>query len=91
MMGFITTAISNYMQSRAAGDFRDDSSQLLPKIESGLKRWAAHILLTTSINIGTALPDQTPGRDFDVPADHFYNLELVVATLNRTRIWVREF
>ena len=88
MMKTVTNGISKYMFMRATKDWVNEDGSLKDQI-SGLKRWLAHILLTTNINIGCATEDQNPVRDYDAPANHFYNAELATTTLNKTGIFVR--
>lgn len=82
MMGYITEGIGKWMNTRATNNFRDSNKQqYLDFIPNGLKRWVAHILLTTTINIASAaLQDPNKHNDMDVPPGHFYNQEL--ATFN---------
>lgn len=64
-------------------DFLGADKQPLPKVK-GLKRWMAHILLTTSVNIQTAL---LSGNQWFMPANHVLNFELLSAR-NPTQLWV---
>ncbi|EPE30986.1 hypothetical protein GLAREA_03953 [Glarea lozoyensis ATCC 20868] len=82
MEPYITDGISAWFTSRWKMDFLDAKRQPLPKVK-GLKRWMAHILLTTSINIQTALPFQ---NQWLMPANNVLNFELL-SQGDPTDIW----
>ncbi|KEF57336.1 uncharacterized protein A1O9_05253 [Exophiala aquamarina CBS 119918] len=58
-------------------DFVDE--KLNPRVEvKNVKRWLAHVLLTTTVNLVSALPNTNSSQnvDFDFPSEHFYNSDL---------------
>jgi hypothetical protein len=83
MESYITDGISAWFASRWKMDFLDAKKQPLPKVK-GLKRWMSHILLTTTINIQTALPFQ---NQWLMPANNVLNFELL-SQGDPTDIWV---
>jgi len=83
MERYITDGIASWFASRWRMDFLDNQKQPLQKVK-GLKRWMAHILLTTSVNIQTALPSQ---NQWLMPANHVINFELL-SVGNPTELWV---
>lgn len=83
MERYITDGIGSWFASRWKMDFLGADKQPLPNVK-GLKRWMAHILLTTSVNIQTALPS---GNQWFMPANHVLNFELLSAG-NPTQLWV---
>jgi hypothetical protein len=80
---YITDSIGSWFTSRWKMDFLDDKKQPLQKVK-GLKRWMAHILLTTSVNIQTALPSE---NQWLMPANHVVNFELLNVG-DPTQLWV---
>ena len=87
MERYITDGIGSWFTSRWKMDFLDDKKQPLQNVK-GLKRWMAHILLTTSVNIQTALPS---GNQWLMPANHVINFELSSLGDDPTEIWVSLF
>lgn len=88
MMNFVTNGITKWYRTRATMDFLDSDGNPKTAITSGLKRWMAHALLTTTVNVGVALPDQDRGDHHLLPMNHVYNSELA-SQYNKTHIWVR--
>ncbi|KAI9655095.1 MAG: hypothetical protein M1821_005578 [Bathelium mastoideum] len=74
----IVNIVIGWYRTRLVFDFSDpaDTTKQSPRTRPGnLHRWAAHLLLTTTINI-VASPD-SDARTYTVPSDHFCNLELL--------------
>jgi hypothetical protein len=61
-----------WFSSRWEMDFLDEKRQPRESVK-GLKRWVAHVLLTTTVNIQTAQPS---GSKWLLPPNHFVNFEL---------------
>jgi hypothetical protein len=71
----IENGVSNWFGRRVKADFFDASSNLLPS-PAHVPRWVAHLFLTTTINIFASTMDSN-GTTFRIPADHFYDNELL--------------
>lgn len=77
MESYIKSGINRLFSSRRQMDFVDE--KLNPRVEvKNVKRWLAHVLLTTTVNITSALQNTQPAQhvDFDFPSEHFYNSDL---------------
>jgi len=86
MERYITDGIGSWFTSRWKMDFLDDKKQPLQQVK-GLKRWMSHILLTTSVNIQTALPSE---NKWLMPANHVVNFDLL-SLGDPTQLWVSSF
>ncbi|KAK5113898.1 hypothetical protein LTR85_010431 [Meristemomyces frigidus] len=86
MMDFVTSGITKWYRTRAAMDFLDSGGKPKVTITSGLKRWVAHALLTTTINIGVSSEDESRDKHHLLPLNHVYNDELA-SQYNKTHIW----
>jgi hypothetical protein len=73
MEPYIIYGIEAWFSSRWKMDFLDDKKQPRETIK-GLKRWVAHILLTTTVNIQTA--QLSSEQKWLLPPNHFINFEL---------------
>ncbi|KAK4184363.1 hypothetical protein QBC35DRAFT_59114 [Podospora australis] len=74
---YIKTGVSNFFNQRLNADFFVDSGKSkLVETPLNISRWVAHILLTTTVNIAAAKMD-SGGTSFQIPADHFYDSELL--------------
>jgi hypothetical protein len=74
MEAHIKAGMNKWFNSRRQMDFVDEKGH--PRVEvKNVKRWLAHLLLTTTVNITSALPVTRSGQanDFDFPQEHFYN------------------
>ena len=72
--GFVSTGISNLFETRRDADFinvEDMSPLSQPK---NVERWMAHLLLTTTVNIGSSHTDR---QILKAPVDHFFDNELL--------------
>ena len=71
----IQSGVSNWFNQRLRADFFDASAKLVAS-PANIPRWAAHLFLTTTVNILAADMDAN-GTTFQIPADHFYDNELL--------------
>jgi hypothetical protein len=81
MENYIKAGMNKWFNSRRQMDFVDEKGH--PQVEvKNVKRWLAHVLLTTTVNITSALPNTQPGQtnNFDFPQEHFYNSDLFGTT-----------
>jgi hypothetical protein len=75
----VTRLVADWYNNRAHSDFYDKAidggKHKLREKPVNIRRWMAHLLLTTTINISTAL-DQ--GDDiYALDWNHFFNLEML--------------
>ncbi|KIW87788.1 uncharacterized protein Z519_11762 [Cladophialophora bantiana CBS 173.52] len=68
----VEKGISKWYSTRKSLDFLDSGNRLRSN-PSNVRRWMAHLLLNTTINIAVA---QTIGQKWRAPANHFYNREM---------------
>ncbi|KAK3312168.1 hypothetical protein B0H66DRAFT_485841, partial [Apodospora peruviana] len=73
----IEAGVTNWFVQRLRSDFFDAKSNLLLS-PAHVPRWVAHLFLTTTINIFAATMDSN-GTTFRIPADHFYDNELLAS------------
>jgi len=71
----IKNGVSNWFGQRLKADFFDASSKLILS-PAHVPRWVAHLFLTITINIFAATMDSGDAT-FPIPADHFYDNELL--------------
>ena len=68
----ILSGVQAWFKQRQKNDFFDEKGQLLTQPHN-IKRWVAHLLLTTTINIAGA-----SNQGSVVPPDHFLDNELLI-------------
>ncbi|GAB7356936.1 hypothetical protein MBLNU459_g7782t1 [Dothideomycetes sp. NU459] len=71
----VESAINKWLNTRQKMDFVDEKSQPLVEV-SNVQRWLAHVLLSTTVNMTTALAAKTGTYDNIFPDEHFYNSDL---------------
>ncbi|KAJ4320190.1 hypothetical protein N0V84_005975 [Fusarium piperis] len=69
----ITKGVDNWFNTRSSLDFPEDKINTNP---TNIPRWVAHLFLTTTINIGCALSDDSK---YILPPNHLYDYELLHA------------
>ena len=73
MEPIVENGVNKWYNQRRRIDFLDEASKPLEK-PSHVKRWMAHLLLTTTTNI---IPSQSLSKQCYAPADHFYDAEML--------------
>jgi hypothetical protein len=82
MQKYIEAGITKWLNTRRQTDFFDEKSQPRTEVRN-MKRWLAHVLLTTTVNIGTAQRNTGQGAPPDqwiFAGKHFYNTDLFGTT-----------
>lgn len=74
--GHIKQTVTDWYSTRLMSDFSNKSNgKLVPKTQpANIRRWMAHLLLTTTINIGTS---QIDDDNYAAPQNLFFNEELL--------------
>jgi hypothetical protein len=72
----IGNGVNNWFGWRQKADFFDASGSQLVASPAHIPRWAAHLFLTTTINL-LAANMSSDGKTMMIPADHFYDNELL--------------
>ncbi|KAF9880612.1 hypothetical protein CkaCkLH20_01654 [Colletotrichum karsti] len=76
----IVRGIDGWFKTRLKLDFFGGSKTLV-ETPANIQRWACHLFLTTTINLGSATetgdPSQFNGADYFIPRNHFYDEELL--------------
>jgi hypothetical protein len=83
---YVKAGVDKWLNNRRKKDFLDSKSHPLENVQN-VQRWLAHVLLTTTINLTTALPDKQGNYANILPDEHFYNSDLF-GTASATQIQV---
>lgn len=75
MEAYVKAGVDKWLNNRRKKDFLDNKSHPLENVQN-VQRWLAHVLLTTTINLTTALPDKLGVYAGLLPDEHFYNSDL---------------
>lgn len=73
MEPIVVNGISKWYGTRKTLDFFDSGNRLRSQ-PSNSRRWIAHLLLTTTVNIAVA---QSISQKWFAPANHFYDKEML--------------
>jgi hypothetical protein len=73
MEPIVQNGVNKWYTTRKTLDFLGTDNRLRSQ-PSNIRRWMAHLLLTTTINIAVA---QTIRQKWFAPANHFYNKEML--------------